>query len=146
MRHGSANSNDSCGAGNMQVFYNLLTKDALLIYDEQAHPLVGPFASKRDAEQAAAELIERLEREGCASETRQPEPLVNDASGQPPSSHLPNRAVRLFTRGHEWIVQIIEEECTTQREFEVEEHANAYAAGQRIRLGLHSDAATTRRR
>ena len=46
---------------NQQLFYNLVTRDALLIYDGVAHSLEGPFQSREDAERAAEELIERLE-------------------------------------------------------------------------------------
>ena len=44
-----------------QLFYNLVTRDALLIYDGVAHSLEGPFQSREDAERAAEELIERLD-------------------------------------------------------------------------------------
>jgi hypothetical protein len=43
-----------------KLFFNLLTRDALLIFDEQAHLLEGPFASREDAESASRQLIARL--------------------------------------------------------------------------------------
>jgi hypothetical protein len=46
-----------------QLFYNLLTQDALLIYNGVAHSLDGPFRSREDAERAAEELIRRLEEQ-----------------------------------------------------------------------------------
>lgn len=46
-----------------QLFYNLVTRDALLLHDEKAYPLEGPFQSRDEAEREARELIERLEDE-----------------------------------------------------------------------------------
>ena len=46
---------------SQQLFYNLVTRDALLIHDGVAHPLEGPFQSREDAERAAEELVKRLE-------------------------------------------------------------------------------------
>ena len=49
---------------SQQLFYNLVTRDALLIHDGVAHPLEGPFQSREDAERAAEELVKRLEDQG----------------------------------------------------------------------------------
>jgi len=46
---------------DQQLFYNLVTRDALLICEGVAHLLDGPFNSREDAEAAASELISRLE-------------------------------------------------------------------------------------
>lgn len=45
---------------SQQLFYNLVTRDALLIHDGVAHPLEGPFQSREEAERAAEELVKRL--------------------------------------------------------------------------------------
>lgn len=44
-----------------QLFYNLVTRDALLIYDAAARLLEGPFDSREEAERAAEELVGQLE-------------------------------------------------------------------------------------
>lgn len=54
-----------------QLFYNLLTRDALLIYSGVAHPLEGPYDTREDAERAAEELISRLDEDDQPSERRQ---------------------------------------------------------------------------
>lgn len=46
-----------------QLFYNLVTRDALLIYRGVAHALDGPFSSREEAERAAEELIKRLNKQ-----------------------------------------------------------------------------------
>ena len=43
-----------------ELFYNLVTRDALLIHSGVAHSLEGPFDSREDAERAAEVLVERL--------------------------------------------------------------------------------------
>lgn len=43
-----------------KLFFNLVTRDALLILDGQAHLLEGPFSSREDAEYASEQLIGRL--------------------------------------------------------------------------------------
>lgn len=45
---------------NQELFYNLVTRDALLIHSGVAHTLAGPFQCREDAEQAAEALIKRL--------------------------------------------------------------------------------------
>lgn len=42
------------------LFYNLLTKTALLIYNETAYPLDGHFDSREEAEKAAEAVIAGL--------------------------------------------------------------------------------------
>ncbi|HYG35566.1 MAG TPA: hypothetical protein VEC99_12315 [Clostridia bacterium] len=49
---------------------------------------------------------------------------------------FPARGVLLFLRDGVWVVQVIEEEGAFEQEFLIETHANSYASGQRIRLGL----------
>lgn len=44
-----------------ELFYNLVTRDALLIHSGVAHALEGPFDSRNDAERAAEVLIDRLQ-------------------------------------------------------------------------------------
>jgi|EndMetStandDraft_7_1072992.scaffolds.fasta_scaffold2077459_1 hypothetical protein len=64
-----------------KLFFNLVTRDALLIFEGQAHLLEGPFSSREDAESASEQLMERISKE--ASETADP-------AGQPypvPSRH-----------------------------------------------------------
>jgi hypothetical protein len=51
-----------------QLFYNLLTRDALLIYNGVAHALDGPYDSRDEAERAAEELIKRLDEDEQNSE------------------------------------------------------------------------------
>ena len=48
---------------DQQLFYNLVTKDALLIHNGVAHSFEGPFRSRGEAERAAEELIRRLEEQ-----------------------------------------------------------------------------------
>jgi hypothetical protein len=43
-----------------KLFFNLVTRDALLIADGQAHLLEGPFSSREDAERASKQFIEHL--------------------------------------------------------------------------------------
>ena len=43
-----------------KLFFNLVTRDALLIFDGQAHLLEGPFSSREDAEYASERFMERL--------------------------------------------------------------------------------------
>lgn len=43
-----------------KLFFNLVTRDALLIADGQAHLLEGPFSSREDAERASEQFIEHL--------------------------------------------------------------------------------------
>lgn len=50
-------------SADQQLFYNLLTRDALFIYDGVAHSLEGPYQSREEAERAAEELIKRLEEQ-----------------------------------------------------------------------------------
>lgn len=45
----------------MRLFYNLVTRNALVIMGDQAHVLDGPFNSREEAEIAARELRQRLE-------------------------------------------------------------------------------------
>lgn len=53
-----------------QLFYNLLTRDALLVHNGVAHPLEGPFDSREEAERAAEELIGRLDGHDLPAENR----------------------------------------------------------------------------
>ena len=46
-----------------KLFFNLVTRDALLIFDGQAHLLEGPFLSREDAERASEELMDRITSE-----------------------------------------------------------------------------------
>ena len=46
-----------------KLFFNLVTRDALLIFEGQAHLLDGPFSSREDAERAGEELMERISNE-----------------------------------------------------------------------------------
>lgn len=46
---------------DQELFYNLVTRDALLIHGGVAHALEGPFDSRDDAERAAEVLIVRLQ-------------------------------------------------------------------------------------
>lgn len=55
-----------------QLFYNLVTRDALLIYDGVARPLEGPYQSREEAEVAAAELIQRLLNDAANAESERP--------------------------------------------------------------------------
>lgn len=48
---------------DQRLFYNILTRDALLIHRGVAHLLDGPYGSREDAETAAAELMTRLDRD-----------------------------------------------------------------------------------
>jgi hypothetical protein len=57
---------------DQQLFYNLVTRDALLIYDGVARPLEGPYQSREEAEAAAAELIQRLLDDGTNPESQRP--------------------------------------------------------------------------
>lgn len=52
-----------------QLFHNLLTRDALLIYKGIAHSLEGPYSSREEAQRAADELIRRLEPEETDAES-----------------------------------------------------------------------------
>jgi hypothetical protein len=46
---------------DQELFYNLVTRDALLIHSGVAHSLEGPFDSREDAERAAEVLVDRLQ-------------------------------------------------------------------------------------
>ena len=50
-----------------KLFFNLVTRDALLIFDGQAHLLEGPFLSREDAERASEELMGRISSEETAA-------------------------------------------------------------------------------
>jgi hypothetical protein len=50
------------------LFHNLVTKTALLIYNETAYSLDGPFSSREDAEEHAANLISKLSAESKTAE------------------------------------------------------------------------------
>jgi len=45
-------------------------------------------------------------------------------------------AVHVIEGDGKWLVQVMAEDESHEREFLVENHASSYAAGQRIRLGL----------
>lgn len=47
-----------------KLFFNLVTRDALLIFEGKAHLLEGPFSSREDAESASEQLMERISKEG----------------------------------------------------------------------------------
>jgi hypothetical protein len=57
---------------NQELFYNLVTQDALLIHGGVAHPLAGPFRSREDAERAADELIFRLRENEARKDSGSP--------------------------------------------------------------------------
>jgi hypothetical protein len=49
----------------VELFFNLLTRNALVIYKGVAHILDGPYSSREEAELAAADLIARVEGYGA---------------------------------------------------------------------------------
>jgi hypothetical protein len=56
-----------------EVIFDVVTRDALLVYDGQIHRLEGPFHSREDAYNAAEEMVTRLAHndfEGIASTNR----------------------------------------------------------------------------
>jgi hypothetical protein len=61
-----------------KLFFNLLTRDALLIFDGQAHLLEGPFSSREDAEYASEQLIDRLAKDETAADGRAGKPQAQD--------------------------------------------------------------------
>lgn len=50
---------------DVELFFNLLTRDAFVIYRGVGHTLAGPYASREEAELAAADLIRRIEADGA---------------------------------------------------------------------------------
>ena len=50
---------------DQELFYNLVTRDALFIHGGVAYPLAGPFSSREEAERAAEALIGRLQVQAC---------------------------------------------------------------------------------
>lgn len=54
------------------------------------------------------------------------------------SDKSPNHinAVRVTFREGRWVVEVLEPTGASEREFIYERHANAFAVGQRIRLGI----------
>lgn len=45
-----------------KLFFNLLARDALLIFEGEAHLLEGPFSSREDAERASEQLMARISK------------------------------------------------------------------------------------
>jgi hypothetical protein len=70
---------------SQELFYNLVTQDALLIHGGVAHMLAGPFHCREEAEYAAGALIERLRQQ--------------DARGDPRTLLDPTRAGQLGNPG-----------------------------------------------
>jgi hypothetical protein len=58
-----------------KLFFNLVTRDALLIFEGQAHLLEGPFSSREEAESAGEELMERISKEASETGDRVGEPV-----------------------------------------------------------------------
>lgn len=61
-----------------KLFFNLVTRDALLIFDGQAHLLEGPFSSREAAEYASEQLIDRLAKDETAADRRAGNPRAQD--------------------------------------------------------------------
>lgn len=62
---------------------------------------------------------------------------VPSSGRQPEVPQGSQNEVRIAACCSGWLVHIIEGECMSELEFSIEDHEKAYAAGQRIRLGLH---------
>lgn len=63
-----------------ELFYNVVTQDALLIHGGVAHSLAGPFQSREDAERAAEALIFRLHESEAGKDSgspSRPNPTLN---------------------------------------------------------------------
>jgi hypothetical protein len=61
-----------------KLFFNLVTRDALLIADGQAHLLEGPFSSREDAERASEQFIEHLAQNSAGDAGRPDNPRAQE--------------------------------------------------------------------
>lgn len=74
MREDRALLREQSVPSDRELFYNLVTRDALLIHGGVAHSLAGPFQSREDAERAAEALISQLREAETGKDSGSPSP------------------------------------------------------------------------